>query len=174
MSSQNKLLTVFSLFGNFSYVLTSILISLFIVCLVQLCLLMLFRAFFSWEECGINWQWWLHWKHNSWPLCHYCFCNYSGAVIACQLFWWHLFVLSMYADLSLRILMGSCPCAHLCLGQSLSRLSFRRPKYDTRHKEKKTQEKNTFFLLCFYSRNLTRNYVLKQFCLHSKEFKTMT
>ena len=91
MSSQNKLLTVLSLSGNFSCVLTSILFSLFIVFLVQLCLLKLFRAFFSWEECGINWQWWLHWKHNSWPLCHYCFCNCSSAVTACQLFWWHSF-----------------------------------------------------------------------------------
>ena len=108
----------FSLSGNFSYVLTSILFSFFIVCLVQLCLLMLFRAFFSWEECGINWQWWLHWKHNSWPLCHYCFCNCSSTVTACQLFWWHSFALSMHADLSLCILARSCPCALLHLGRS--------------------------------------------------------
>ena len=77
--------------------------------LVQLCMLMLFWAFFSWEERGINWQWWLHLRHNGWPLCHYCFCNCSGTVIACQLSWWHLFAFSMYADLSSYILTGSCP-----------------------------------------------------------------
>ena len=48
------------------------------------------------------------------------------------------------------------------------------------NQEKKTQEKilqkkekkNAFFLLCFYdSKNLTRNCVLKQFCLHSKRIQ---
>ena len=70
---------------------------------------MLFWAFFFWEERGINWQWWLHSRYNRWPLCHYCFCNCSGAVIACQLSLWHLFVLLMYADLSSYILTGLSP-----------------------------------------------------------------